>query len=133
MTCRVARVSQDRPRLNLVFCDECDWADLEVCSTLKARGAAAVPGLRPIHGRIRSMGGNRDPVVNAGGLCRMRRRQQYTGSFSGARALMRQTLQPEENAMRPVTNKKLDTIDFAGAAPAFGESLAWPRYTAALT
>jgi hypothetical protein len=39
MTCRVARLSQSQPRMNLVFCSECDSASLEVChtsNTLKA-------------------------------------------------------------------------------------------------
>ena len=38
MTCRVARLSPDLLRINLVFCCECGSSDLEVCSTSKAMG-----------------------------------------------------------------------------------------------
>ncbi len=38
MTCRVARLSQDLSRIDLIFCCECGSADLEVCSTAKAQG-----------------------------------------------------------------------------------------------
>jgi hypothetical protein len=38
MTCRVARLSPDLLRIDLVFCCECGSADLEMCSTSKALG-----------------------------------------------------------------------------------------------
>ncbi len=31
MTCRVARVLQDPPRIDLISCSECGSSDLEVC------------------------------------------------------------------------------------------------------
>ena len=38
MTCRVARLSQELPLINLAFCCECGSADLETCYTSKALG-----------------------------------------------------------------------------------------------
>ena len=43
MTCRVARLSQDRPRIDLIFCCECGSADLEVCYTSKTLGPHLCP------------------------------------------------------------------------------------------
>lgn len=33
MTCRVARLPQDTPRIDLVCCSECGSSDVEVCPT----------------------------------------------------------------------------------------------------
>ena len=38
MTCRVARLSQDLPLIDLAFCCECGSAELEACYTSKALG-----------------------------------------------------------------------------------------------
>ncbi len=38
VTCRVARLSQDHLRLDLVFCSKCGSANLEVCYTSKTLG-----------------------------------------------------------------------------------------------
>ncbi len=38
MSCRVARLSSDLLRINLVFCCECGSSDLEMCSASKALG-----------------------------------------------------------------------------------------------
>lgn len=38
MTCRVARLPQALPCIDLVFCCECGSADLEVCCISKALG-----------------------------------------------------------------------------------------------
>lgn len=38
MTCRVARSSQDHPRMDPAFCCECGSANLEVCRTSKTLG-----------------------------------------------------------------------------------------------
>lgn len=43
MTCRVARLSTDLLRVDVVFCCECGSADLEVCSTSKALGPHLCP------------------------------------------------------------------------------------------
>jgi hypothetical protein len=43
VTCRVARLSQDRPRIELIFCCACGSADLEVCYTSKALGPHLCP------------------------------------------------------------------------------------------
>lgn len=38
VTCRVARLSQDHPRMDLVFCCGCGSANLEMCYTSKTLG-----------------------------------------------------------------------------------------------
>lgn len=38
MTCRVARLFQDSPRIDLVCCSECGSSDVEVCRTLNNLG-----------------------------------------------------------------------------------------------
>jgi len=38
MTCRVARLLQDPPRIDLVFCSECGSSDLDVCHTSNTFG-----------------------------------------------------------------------------------------------
>ena len=43
MTCRVARLFQTQPRMNLVFCSECDSASLEVCHTSNTLEAHLCP------------------------------------------------------------------------------------------
>jgi len=43
VTCRVARLSQDLLRIDLVFCCECGSSDLEVCYTSKALGPHLCP------------------------------------------------------------------------------------------
>jgi hypothetical protein len=43
VTCRVARLSQDHPRMDLVFCCECGSANLEVCCTSKTLGPHLCP------------------------------------------------------------------------------------------
>ncbi len=43
MTCRVARLSQNFFRVDLVFCCECGSGDLEACYTSKALGPHLCP------------------------------------------------------------------------------------------
>jgi len=43
VTCRVARLSQDYPGMDLVFCCECGSANLEVCYTSKTLGPHVCP------------------------------------------------------------------------------------------
>jgi hypothetical protein len=43
MTCRVARSFQGEPRMDLVFCSECNSANLEVCYTSDNRGPHLCP------------------------------------------------------------------------------------------
>jgi hypothetical protein len=43
MTCRVARLFQGQPRIDLVFCSECDSANLEVCHTSNTLGPHLCP------------------------------------------------------------------------------------------
>jgi hypothetical protein len=73
MTCRVARVLQDPPRIDLISCSECGSSDLEVCYASNTLGPAPVPGLRPNHGRMRTVGGSPDKVALVGATSRLKR------------------------------------------------------------
>ena len=75
MTCRVARLSQDIFRVDLVFCCECGSGDLEVCYTSKALGPHLCPDLRPVQGRVRNVDGNPDAIVDEGAACCLNRRR----------------------------------------------------------
>ena len=43
MSCRVARLFQSQPRMDLIFCSECDAANLEVSRTSNNPGAHLCP------------------------------------------------------------------------------------------
>lgn len=43
MSCRVARLFQSQPHIDLVFCSECDSASLEVCHTSDTPGPHLCP------------------------------------------------------------------------------------------
>ena len=43
MTCRVARLLQDPPRIDLAVCSECGSSDLEVCRTMNIPGPHVCP------------------------------------------------------------------------------------------
>ena len=43
MTCRVARLLQDPPRIDPVVCSECGSSDVEVCHTLNMLGPYLCP------------------------------------------------------------------------------------------
>lgn len=62
MTCRVARLSPDLPRIDLVFCCESGSSDLKVCGTLKSLG----PHLRPVQGRVWNVEGKPDAITEVG-------------------------------------------------------------------
>lgn len=43
MTCRVARLPQDPPHIDLAVCSECGSSDLEVCRTMNILGPHLCP------------------------------------------------------------------------------------------
>lgn len=43
MSCRVARLFQSQPRIDLVFCSECDSASVEMCRTSNTLGPYLCP------------------------------------------------------------------------------------------
>ena len=71
MTCRVARMSQVLPLINMAFCCECSSADLEMCYTSKALG----PHLCPICAQFKVENGtwkdNQARSSDEGAACRL--------------------------------------------------------------
>lgn len=79
MTCRVARLPQDLPLriIDPVFCCDCGSSDLGGVLHLENPGAASVPTLRPVQGRVRNLEGNPNAIANEGAACRLSR-YRYT-------------------------------------------------------